>query len=78
MRSPLPKQQKLDFSAKQVSGGELKKLVRWYVVEEMLHLNTPRLALLLKCTSNKMSTGKTDCCFNIEAAGMLLAAAERN
>ena len=37
---PPPKQQKLDFSAKQVSGGELKKLVRWYVVEEMLPLNT--------------------------------------
>ena len=37
---PKPKQQKLDFGAKQVSGGELKKLVRQYVVEEMLHLNT--------------------------------------
>ena len=29
----------LDFGAKQVSGVELKKLVRWYVVEEMLPLN---------------------------------------
>ena len=37
---PPPKQQKLDFGAKQVSGGELKKLVGWYVVEEMLPLNT--------------------------------------
>ena len=34
-----PKQQKLDFGAKQVSGGELKKLVWRYAVEEMLHLN---------------------------------------
>ena len=37
---PPPKQQKLDFSAKLVSGGELKKLVGQYVVEEMLPLNT--------------------------------------
>ena len=37
---PPPKQQKLDFSAKQVSGGELKKLVGRYVVEEVLPLNT--------------------------------------
>ena len=37
---PPPRQQKLDFGAKQVSGGELKKLVGRYVVEEMLHLNT--------------------------------------
>ena len=37
---PPPKQQKLDFGTKQGSGGELKKLVRWYVVEEKLHLNT--------------------------------------
>ena len=37
---PPPKQQKLDFGAKQVSGGELKKLVGQYVVEEMLQLNT--------------------------------------
>ena len=42
---PPPKQQKLDFGAKQVSGGELKKLVWWYVVEEMLHLNTVHLPL---------------------------------
>ena len=34
------KQQKLDFGAKAVSGGELKKLVGRYVVEEMLPLNT--------------------------------------
>ena len=33
-----PKQQKLDFSAKQV-GESWIKLVGWYVVEEMLHLN---------------------------------------
>ena len=31
---PPPKQQQLDFGAKQVSGGELKKLVGWYVVEQ--------------------------------------------
>ena len=37
---PTPKQQKLDFGAKPVSGGELKKLVGQYVVEEMLPLNT--------------------------------------
>lgn len=37
---PPPKQHKLDFSAKAVSGGELKKLVGRYVVEEMLPLNT--------------------------------------
>ena len=37
---PSPKQQKLDFGAKAVSGGELKKLVGRYVVEEMLPLNT--------------------------------------
>ena len=37
---PPPKQQKLDFGAKQVSGGELKKLVRLFVGEEMLPLNT--------------------------------------
>ncbi|KAI2647786.1 E3 SUMO-protein ligase ZBED1 [Labeo rohita] len=37
---PPPKQQKLDFSTKPVSGGELKKLVGQYVVEEMLPLNT--------------------------------------
>ena len=44
--SPLPpKQQKLDFGAKHVSGGELKRLVRRYVVEEMLHLNTVVLPL---------------------------------
>ena len=36
---PPPKQQKLDSRAKQVSGGELKKLVARYVVEEMLPLN---------------------------------------
>ncbi|ROL42975.1 hypothetical protein DPX16_23733 [Anabarilius grahami] len=35
-----PKQQKLDFGAKPVSGGELKKLVGQFVVEEMLPLNT--------------------------------------
>ncbi|CAL9692113.1 unnamed protein product [Knipowitschia caucasica] len=35
---PPRKQQKLDFSA--VSGGELKKLVGHYIVEEMLPLNT--------------------------------------
>ncbi|KAJ8011289.1 hypothetical protein DPEC_G00056600 [Dallia pectoralis] len=37
---PPLKQQKLDFAAKSVSGGELKKLVGQYVVEEMLPLNT--------------------------------------
>ena len=37
---PAPKKQKLDFSAKQVNGGELKKLVGRYVVAEMVHLNT--------------------------------------
>lgn len=37
---PPTKQQKLDFGAKPVSGGELKKLVGRYVVEEMLPLNT--------------------------------------
>ena len=37
--TPPPKQQMPDFGAKQVSGGELKKLVGWYVYE-MLHLNT--------------------------------------
>ena len=36
----------MDFGAKQVSGGELKKLVRRYVVEEMLHLNTVDSLLL--------------------------------
>ena len=36
---PPPKQQKLDLGVKQVSVGELKKLVGQYVVEEMLHLN---------------------------------------
>ena len=30
----------LDFGAEQVSGGELKKLVMWYDVEEMLPVNT--------------------------------------
>ena len=35
-----PKQQKLDFGAKQVSGGALRKVVGRYVVEEMLHFNT--------------------------------------
>lgn len=39
-RPPPPKQQKLDFGAKPVSGEELKKLVGQYVVEEMLPLNT--------------------------------------
>ena len=34
---PPPKQQALDYGAKQVRGGELKKLVGQYVVEEMLH-----------------------------------------
>ena len=38
-RPPPSKQQKLDFGAKQVSGAELKKLVGWYIVEEMLHFN---------------------------------------
>ncbi|KAG1925936.1 zinc finger BED domain-containing protein 1-like [Pimephales promelas] len=37
---PPLKQQKLDFGAKPVSGGELKKLVGQFVVEEMLPLNT--------------------------------------
>ena len=35
-----PKQQKLDFGAKPVSGGELKKLFGQFVVEEILPLNT--------------------------------------
>ena len=38
-RDPPPKQQKL-VGAKLISGGELKKLVVRYVVEEMLPLNT--------------------------------------
>ena len=37
---PPPTQQKLDFGAKQVCGGEFKKLVGRYVVEEMLPLKT--------------------------------------
>ena len=37
---PTTQTTKLDFGAKQVSGGELKKLVRRYVVEEILPLNT--------------------------------------
>ena len=59
--SPPPKQQKLDFSAKlvsppqQVSGEELKKLVRRYVVEEMLHLNTVGLPPI-GAISNKIPT----------------------
>lgn len=32
---PLPKQQNLDFGAKPVRGGELKKMVGEYVMEEM-------------------------------------------
>ena len=41
---PPPKQQKLDFGPKQVTGEELKKLVGHCVVE-MLHLNTVDLPL---------------------------------
>ena len=93
---PPPKQQKLDFGAKQVSGGELKRLVGSYVVEEVLSLNTvdsrsfraiinkyPTINAVLgvtvkKCTSNKVSIGKTGCHLYVEAARVLSTAAECN
>ena len=56
---PPPKQQKLDFGAKQVSGGELKKLVTQYVVEEMLHLNTGDLRAF--CKINKQDPYNYQC-----------------
>ena len=94
---PPPKQQKLDVGAKQVSRGELKKLVGQYVVDEMLPLNmvdSPSFGAIInkipatinavlgitvkKCTSNKVSIGKTGCHVCVEAVGVLSAAAECN
>ena len=52
---PRTKQQRLDFGAKQVSGGEFKKLVGRYVVEEMLPFNTVD-SPSLRATINEIPT----------------------
>ena len=65
---PPPKQQKLHLGAKQVNGRELKKLVGWYVVEEMLYLNTddsPSLSAIIEkipSTINAVLPHRTSFC----------------
>ena len=92
-RSPTTQTTKAGLRGKTISGGELKKLVGWYVVEEMLHLNmvdshsfcaiinkipTTINAMLGVTVKNALPMGKTSCHFYVEAVEVLLAAAECN